>query len=91
VTFAGTVDANTYLEVWASPFVSTGKQFVKNLMRYIGTFGAGPTSPISITTPWQAVFGDLPDASGYRIVAECNFLNSLNGARTGRVRGDLLG
>lgn len=78
------------LEVWCSPIVSAGKQFVQNLMRYIGTFSVAFPSPIDLTTAWKAVYGDLPSETPYRIVAQANFINSSNGARSGRARGDLL-
>jgi hypothetical protein len=90
VSFTGTVDANTFLEIWASPVVSAGKQYVKNLLRYLLTTTDAPTSPISITAAWQAVFGDLPDVTPYRIVVEANFINIATGARGGRARGDLI-
>jgi hypothetical protein len=90
LVFVPNGDVNSYLEVWASPFVGAGRVFVKNLLRYLGTFGVGVTSPLDITNAWEAVFGDLPNSVPYRIVAEANFINWNNGARSGRARADLV-
>jgi len=87
--FAPNADVNTYLEVWASPAISAGRTFVKNLLRYIGTFGVGVTSPIDLTSHWEAVFGDLPDSVPYRIAVEAN-ISWINGARSVRGRADLI-
>jgi hypothetical protein len=90
LVFVPNGDVNSYLEVWASPVVGAGRVFVKNLLRYLGTYGVGVTSPLDITSAWENVFGDLPTSVPYRIVAEANFINWNNGARSGRARADLL-
>jgi len=90
LVYAPSGDGLNYLEVWATPIVSAGKQFVQNLMRYMGTFSVAFPSPIDLTTAWTSVYGDLPSETPYRIVAEANFINDTNGARSGRARGDLL-
>jgi hypothetical protein len=88
--FAPNTDANTWLEVWATPGLSAGRQFVRNLLRKIGTFGPGLTSPLDLTYSWQQVFGDFPDAPPFRIAVEANMISQINGARSVRARADLL-
>ena len=48
------------LEVWASFQMPVGRVYAKNLLRRIGTFGDGSTSPLDLSAAYTAVFGELP-------------------------------
>lgn len=78
------------LEVWASFQMPVGRVYAKNLLRRIGTFGDGSTSPLDLSAAYTAVFGELPQSAPYRIVVEANFINPVNGARSVKQRGDLI-
>ena len=45
------------LIVFATPNVTPGKSFVKNLFRYTAQVSSDTASPLVLTTAWQALFG----------------------------------
>jgi hypothetical protein len=89
MTFSPGAIATDMLEVWATPIYSAGKTFVRNLFRYLDTYGPGVTSPLDLTDQWISVFGDLPSETPYKISIEANYIRISNGARSGKARGDL--
>jgi hypothetical protein len=92
VTFAPSPLPQAYegLEIWATQPFSVGRTFVKNLYRYLGTTDIAETSPIDISEAWEAVFGELPTTSPYKIGVRARIINSLNGARSEFASGVLL-
>ena len=78
------------VEIWMTQPFNVGRTFVRNLYRYIVTLTIIDTSPYDITEDWEAVFGNLPAQSGYKIGVRARIINSANGARSEFASGVLL-
>lgn len=55
--------ADFLLVVEATPNVTMGKSFVKNLFRYTANVSSGTASPLIMTTAWVAKFGDVAETT----------------------------
>lgn len=65
------------IQVWATPGVSPGKQFVKQDYRLISTFTGGAASPAVITTAYDNRFGDC--TTGTRVSVRLVSVNNTTG------------
>jgi hypothetical protein len=63
--------ADMPVQVWATPGVSAGKEFLKNDYRLISTLAGAATSPSDISTAYEARFGEPPIGTrvGVKLVA----------------------
>lgn len=78
LAFTPTVPANTYMVVYATNNILTGRRFVKNYYRKIAVIAAAQTSPQSIYTQWLAVHQNLLQV-GAKIYFRLKFINGNNG------------
>lgn len=62
VTFAAAIAATEKILLFATPAVSPGKSFVKNLYRQIGVLTSTDTSPYDAETEYIAKFGSIGEA-----------------------------
>lgn len=63
------------LNIYATPLVSNGKNFVKSELRYIGTFASGAT-PYDIKAAWIAKYGTFPAVAGGKIIVGVQILTT---------------
>ncbi|MFA5386714.1 MAG: hypothetical protein WC297_03555 [Candidatus Paceibacterota bacterium] len=77
-TFTGAIPVGTSFLVFATPAISAGKSFVKNLYRQIGVFVNTDVSPLSIATEYEAKFGDIAGA-GQKIFVQFKAVNETTG------------
>ena len=68
---------DTYLVVFATPNVTPGKSFVKNLFRYNNKVADDTASPLVLTTSWQAAFG--APVEGDKIFVRAFLINTTTG------------
>lgn len=76
----GVIPANTAWVVRATPQVSAGKSFVKNLYRNLVVLPAADATPTSILTEYNARFGTL--VAGQKIFVEVVAINLLTGLKS---------
>lgn len=77
-SIAHTADtAGHTIQVWATPGVSPGKEFLKNDYRLLTSFAGGAVSPAVITTAYNARFGD--PAVGTRVGIRLVSVNDTTG------------
>jgi hypothetical protein len=57
-------DANSEIEVWATPPMSPGKSYVKNEYRLVDQFTADTASPLDMAAAYVAKFGAITSAAG---------------------------
>lgn len=69
------VDAGSKIQVYATPLLSEGINFVKSELRYIGTF-ASAGSPYNIKAAWVAKFGTFPAVAGKKIFVAAQILTT---------------
>ncbi len=60
------VAVGTSLNVYASPAISPGINFIKSQLRYIGNFASAGT-PYNLKTDWIAKYGSFPTVAGKKI------------------------
>lgn len=79
VIIAGTtpVPANFALVVQATPNVTAGKSFVKNLFRNTSIQAAAATSPYDISADYVALFGD--PVLGMKVFVKCFLVSTISG------------
>jgi len=79
VIIAGTtpVPADFAMVVMATPNVSPGKTFVKNLFRFTSAEPAAATSPFDVSAEWTALFGD--PVVGEKVFVKCFYVSTLTG------------
>lgn len=77
LTMTDAVPAGWTLIVQATPQVSPGKTFVKNLFRQVDTKAAGSANPQAIGAGYIAKFGAL--ATGYKIGIKTYIINNVSG------------
>jgi len=81
VTFGPSpVPADTAYVIEATPQVSQGKSFVKNLFRMVQVFPAADTTPTSIFTAYTDRFGSL--VAGQKIVLRAYSVDLLSGIQS---------
>lgn len=78
LTMGGAVPAGTSMMVFATPAVSPGKTFVKNLYRLIAVAPPAEATPYDFSTEYQAKFGAV-GATGQKIGVRCVFVNNSTG------------
>lgn len=76
----GAIPANTAWVVRATPQISAGKSFVKNLLRNLAVLPAADTTPTSLLTEYNARFGTL--VAGQKIAIEVFAINLLTGLKS---------
>lgn len=86
----GAPGGTEHLEIWASPPYPVGRKYIKNFLKYLGTLSPATVFPYDLVPLWTAVFGGLPTQTPYKITAEVNTINALNGSRSVRARGDFI-
>lgn len=77
---ASPVPANTAYVIEATPQISQGKSFVKNLFRVVQVFPAADATPTSIHAAYIAMFGAL--VAGTKIVVRGYSVDLLTGVRS---------
>lgn len=77
MVLSGDVGANTCVKVFATPPISPGKTFVKNLFRIITVLGQAETTPVALGTFYAAKFGLF--ATGTVIYFKLVFVNATTG------------
>lgn len=77
---ASPVPANQAYVIEATPQISQGKSFVKNLFRIVQVFPAADTTPTSIHAAYIAMFGAL--VAGNKIVVRGYCVDLLTGVRS---------
>ena len=70
-------DSVFQLIVFATPNVTPGKSFVKNLFRYTAQVSSDTASPLVLTTTWQALFG--APVAGNKIFVRAFLINTNTG------------
>lgn len=77
ITGTTPVPANFALVVQATPNVTAGKSFVKNLFRNTSIQAAAATSPYDISADYVALFGD--PVVGQKIFVRCFLVSTISG------------
>lgn len=77
ITGTTPVPADFAMVVMATPNVTAGKSFVKNLFRFVAALAAAATSPFAITVPYVALFGD--PVEGNKIFVKCFYISTITG------------
>jgi hypothetical protein len=79
VIIAGTtpVPADFAMVVMATPNVTPGKSFVKNLFRFISAEPAAATSPFDVSAEYTPVFGD--PVAGNKIFVKAFYISTITG------------
>jgi len=79
VIIAGTtpVPADFAMVVMATPNVTPGKSFVKNLFRFISAEPAAAASPFDVSAEYTPVFGD--PVLGNKIFVKCFYVSTITG------------
>lgn len=79
VIVAGTtpVPADFAMVVRATPNVTPGKSFVKNLFRFVDAIAAAATSPFDISAAYTALFGD--PVEGNKIFVQAFYVSTITG------------
>ena len=67
------------MQLWATPSVSAGKNFVKSLYRQIGSIAGGTASPFDIRPLYEARFG--APAIGEKVFVMLVAVNSVSGQK----------
>ena len=76
---SGAVPAGMQVIVEATNQMSAGKNFFKNLFRYVQNLPAADATPTSIYTAWNTRFGTL--VAGQKIAVRCTPMNQATGER----------
>lgn len=71
--------ANYPIQIWATPGVSAGKEFLKNDYRLIQSIAGAAASPTDISTAYEARFGE--PAVGTRVGVKLVVVNETTGER----------
>jgi len=71
------VPADFALQIFATPNVTAGRYFVKNLFRFITTVAAAGTTPANILAAYQAVHGD--PITGQKIFVRAFMVSTITG------------
>ena len=66
LTFSPAIDANVVYECFATPPLSAGKTFVKNLYKKVANEGVAAVSPLEIAGDYKAIYGSI-GAAGQKI------------------------
>lgn len=79
VIIAGTtpVPADFAMVVMATPNVTPGKSFVKNLFRFVDALAAAATSPFDVSAAYTALFGD--PVTGNKVFVKCFYISTITG------------
>lgn len=79
VIIAGTtpVPADFAMVVMATPNVTPGRTFVKNLFRFISAEPAAATSPFDVSAEYTPIFGD--PVTGNKIFVKCFYISTITG------------
>lgn len=77
LVFNGPTPASMILIVQATPQVSPGKSFVKNLFRQVSTYVAATASPLDLHSVYVARFGSL--VAGQKIFVRAYFIDVATG------------
>lgn len=81
ITTGGAVPAGHTALVFATPALSPGRSFLKSEYRLIGTKPAGSTSPLDVSSDYNAKFGAV-GAVGQRIGVKVLFVRNATGEST---------
>lgn len=77
ITGTTPVPADFAMVVMATPNVTPGKSFVKNLFRFISAEPAAATSPYDVSAEYTPVFGD--PVVGNKIFVKCFYVSTITG------------
>jgi hypothetical protein len=79
VIVAGTtpVPADFAMAVFATPNVTPGRSFVKNLFRFVDALAAAATSPFDISAAYTALFGD--PVADQKIFVKAFYVSTITG------------
>ena len=77
ITGTTPVPADFAMVVMATPNVTPGRSFVKNLFRFINAEPAAATSPFDVSAEYTPVFGD--PVAGNKIFVKCFYISTLTG------------
>lgn len=77
LALSASVPAGTSLQIWATPGLSPGVNFVKSEYRLLQVAAAAATSPVDIQSAYEARFG-VPVA-GQKVFVQIKFVNATTG------------
>lgn len=79
VIIAGTtpVPADFAMAVFATPNVTPGRSFVKNLFRFVDALAAAAASPFDISAAYTALFGD--PVAGNKVFVKAFYVSTITG------------
>ena len=77
ITATTPVPAGMAMVVRATPNVTPGKSFVKNLFRFVQSFAAAAIGPFDVSAAYTALFGD--PVTGNKCFVQCLYINVTTG------------
>lgn len=78
LTFAPVIPATDKVMVFATPAVSPGKTYIKNLLRQIDVLTTADLTGVDIAASWESKFGAIP-AAGQKIFLQVKAINVTTG------------
>jgi len=79
LALSGGIPATVHAVIYATPPMSAGKSYSKNLLRKISLVEPSATSPVNILAAYNTKFGNV-GVVGQKIVVGIKFINSTSGA-----------
>lgn len=78
LTFSPAIDAGVNVELFATPPLSAGKTFVKNLYKKLNTLDSTNTSPYNAKAAYEAIYGSV-GSEGQKIFFKMRPINNTTG------------
>jgi len=79
LAYTAGADANSAIEVWATPPQSAGKSFVKAEYRLVSQFISNALSPLDLAAAYVAKFGAITGSAGMKIFVKTVAVNTTTG------------